>query len=105
MSKAKDAKPLALADTLRDLALLRVSGLDVSALLPSTPVSPNDTLAGPVDDSVTMSYLFAQEARTVLKIHNRADVTIRALIKVRSQYYSGFISFPVPGLGPSVRCH
>ncbi|KAF8054162.1 hypothetical protein FPV67DRAFT_1011162 [Lyophyllum atratum] len=78
MSKAKDGKPLALANTLRDLALLRVSDLDVSALLPSPAASSNDILANDlVNDSVDQSYLFVREARTAMRIHDRADVAVQ----------------------------
>ncbi|KAG6866615.1 hypothetical protein C0991_000725 [Blastosporella zonata] len=73
MSKAKDAKPLTLSDTLRDLARLRVSDFDTASLLPlkeqSSHLSDN-----PVDRFVEESYAFAREARSALKIHNRNDV-------------------------------
>lgn len=81
MSNSKDGKPFALADTLRDLAFLRVSGLDASSLLPSTSASANDMPDGSVNDSVNdsvnMSHRFVQEARTVLTIHNQADVAMQ----------------------------
>jgi hypothetical protein len=84
-------KPLPLSDTLRDLALLRVSDLDLSSLLPATSsgsvqttTSPNDTN---VDSSVSQSYEFATEARNVIRILNRGDVESQGgkVENVRSQ--------------------
>ncbi|KAJ7594719.1 hypothetical protein C8J56DRAFT_927475 [Mycena floridula] len=71
--KGKDTKPLALADTLRDLALLRAaSDIDLSALLPHS-VS-NSHIESDVEKSMQMSYEFAKEARSALKIYNRNTV-------------------------------
>jgi hypothetical protein len=84
-------KPLPLSDTLRDLALIRVSDLDLSSLLPATSsgsvqttMSPNDTN---VDSSVSQSYEFATEARNVIRILNRGDVESQGgkVENVRSQ--------------------
>ncbi|KAJ6593695.1 hypothetical protein B0H19DRAFT_918492 [Mycena capillaripes] len=71
---SKDVKPLALSATLQDLALLRVSGLDVASLVPTQPThSPKpDTVA--TDATVKQSYEFVQEARMAIKIHNRGEV-------------------------------
>lgn len=71
---SKDAKPLSLAATLRDLALLRAqSGLDLASLLPApptqTPLTPDTT-----DSTVERSHEFVQQARTAIRIHNRGDV-------------------------------
>ncbi|KAJ7675102.1 hypothetical protein B0H17DRAFT_1081795, partial [Mycena rosella] len=67
------AKPLSLSATLRDLALLRASGLDVASLVPTTvtqtPPTPDTT-----DATVERSYEFVQQARTAIKIYNREDV-------------------------------
>jgi hypothetical protein len=74
-------KPLALSDTLRDLALLRVSDVNLSTLLPATSsdsaqaaTSSDDTDRAAVDSSVSRSYEFATEARKAIKILNRGDV-------------------------------
>ena len=74
-------KPLALSDTLRDLALLRVSDVNLSTLLPATSsdsaqeaTSLDDTGRAAVDYSVSRSYEFATEARKAIKILNRGDV-------------------------------
>lgn len=73
------AKPLALSDTLRDLALLRVSDVDLDSLLPlDTSAATTDTSTGAdkdnVDSSVRNSYEFASEARKAIKLLNRGDV-------------------------------
>ncbi|KAJ7047822.1 hypothetical protein C8F04DRAFT_23223 [Mycena alexandri] len=76
MSFSKDVKPLALSATLRDLALLRVSGLDVASLLPptSTMQTPSLTSSDAVSEgTVARSYEFAEQARAAIKIYNRGD--------------------------------
>ncbi|KAI9429409.1 hypothetical protein H4582DRAFT_267979 [Lactarius indigo] len=76
-AKRKDAPPLALEDTLRDLAILRASSVDLAAVLASTmapaPVSTTIT-ATAIDTSVSRSYEFARAARSAIKISNRGDV-------------------------------
>ena len=72
MSKAKDSKPLGLPNTLRDLARLRASDFDLCSLLSSKTQSANP--AGSLDPFVEESYVFAQEARGVLRLHNRSDL-------------------------------
>jgi len=62
MSK-KDTKALPLSDTLRDLALLRASDIDLAALLP-----PNEDHASGEHTSVQLSTEFIQEARRALKL-------------------------------------
>lgn len=78
------AKPLALSDTLRDLALLRVSDVDLDSLLPpekSTNTSATGTSTGTgeddVDSSVKDSYEYASEARKAIKLLNKGDVDIQ----------------------------
>jgi hypothetical protein len=74
MSKVKtdEKKPLPLEDTLRDLALLRASELDLRSLLSiETAEAPAPT---PVDASVARSYEFAQAARATIRIQNRGEV-------------------------------
>lgn len=65
-------KPLPLGDTLRDLALLRVSSLDLASLIPaSTKDEPPTTEA---DASVERSQGFIQSARSALKTHDVGTV-------------------------------
>ncbi|KAG5719456.1 hypothetical protein E4T56_gene20649 [Termitomyces sp. T112] len=73
MSKTKDSKPLSLSHTLRDLAHLRASDFDLCSLLSSKAQSANpaDSL---IDRSVEESYLFAQEVRSALNLHNRSEL-------------------------------
>ena len=75
------SKPLPLSDTLRDLALLRVSDLELSSLIPtSSPdasakdLDHHDAERNVIDSSVKRSYEFAQEARKAIRILNRGDV-------------------------------
>ncbi|KAF9451285.1 hypothetical protein P691DRAFT_808270 [Macrolepiota fuliginosa MF-IS2] len=76
MSKAKDQKPFALSDTLRDLALLRASDLDLAALVPSSPGSGTQQTEREtaVEDSLESSHEYVRSARTVIKISDRGDV-------------------------------
>lgn len=77
-------KPLPLSDTLRDLALLRASDLDLTSLLPakssdsSTPATQpnnaNDPESESVDSVVVKSYEFAAEARKAIRLLNRGDI-------------------------------
>ncbi|ETW80964.1 hypothetical protein HETIRDRAFT_102028 [Heterobasidion irregulare TC 32-1] len=80
MSSKSKSNPFALEDTLRDLALLRVSDLDLSSLLtattsPKTPVQPEGQ--SEVDISVELSYEFAREARKAIQIQNREGVDVQ----------------------------
>ncbi|KAI5889729.1 uncharacterized protein SCHCODRAFT_02635456 [Schizophyllum commune H4-8] len=84
--KAKDRQPLALSDTLRDLALLRASSKD---LLASGLVETGD---GKHEDeevmqSLAQSYEFVAEARKALKLHNRDETAAigRKVEDVRSR--------------------
>ena len=86
-------KHLPLGDTLRDLALLRVSDLDLSSLLPQTlsesqtVASQNDAERYAIDSTVSRSYEFAAEARKAIRILNRGDVETQGgkVENVRSQ--------------------
>jgi hypothetical protein len=94
----KDSKPLPLADTLRDLALLRASDIDLTPQLsnsrgeepaPNPPKSDNndnDNDAA-VDDSVASSYNFVTEARNAVRMHYRGDVDTvgKAVDDIRSK--------------------
>ncbi|KAJ7502782.1 hypothetical protein B0H11DRAFT_602264 [Mycena galericulata] len=66
---SKDVKPLALSATLRDLALLRASGLDISSLLPP-PATKATLTPGTADATVERSYEFARQAQAAIKIYN-----------------------------------
>lgn len=74
MSHTKtDAKPLPMADVLRDLALIRASDLNLSALLPASTSSSSS--ANPtVEQSVNQSYEFVKGARAAIKTRDRGDV-------------------------------
>ncbi|KAH9060373.1 hypothetical protein EDB83DRAFT_911671 [Lactarius deliciosus] len=76
-ARKKDAPPLVLEDTLRDLAILRASGVDLAAVLASTTASAvpvSTTTATASDTSVVRSYEFARAARAAIGISNRGDV-------------------------------
>ncbi|KAJ7727945.1 hypothetical protein B0H16DRAFT_1894305 [Mycena metata] len=73
MSFSKDVKPLALSATLRDLALLRVSGLDVASLLPPTSTTQTPSSDTVSEGTVARSYEFVEQARAAIKIYNRGD--------------------------------
>lgn len=75
---SKDVKPFALGDTLRDLALLRASDVDLSALVPSNAEeSSTNDINNEVEKAVESSYDFVREARAAIKIHNRGDTDIQ----------------------------
>jgi hypothetical protein len=80
----KDTKSLPLSDTLRDLALLRVSDIDLSPLLSTTSsVEQGQSLSSSeldgddraaVNASVERSYEFVKAARSAVRMHHRGDV-------------------------------
>ncbi|SJK97283.1 uncharacterized protein ARMOST_00534 [Armillaria ostoyae] len=71
-TSTKDSKPLPLSDTLHDLALLRVSGVDLSVLVPSSSdATSTDTDVG---RSVQRSHDFIQSARSALKLRDTETV-------------------------------
>ncbi|KAF8629143.1 hypothetical protein AX17_005729 [Amanita inopinata Kibby_2008] len=67
MSKAKDTKPLPLANTLSDLAVLRASDLDLDSLLLARDSQPEP------DYEVDGSYAFVREARMALRLHTSGE--------------------------------
>jgi hypothetical protein len=83
-AKAATKNPLSLEDTLHDMAVIRSSDIDLTAILASampapSPVSPTGTAPAPapaadIDASVARSHEFAQAARAAIKIKNRGDV-------------------------------
>jgi len=58
--------------TLRDLAALRASSIDLAAVLDTAAVAPLPTTT--TDAYVLRSYDFAHAARAAIKIRNRGDV-------------------------------
>ncbi|PBK95673.1 hypothetical protein ARMGADRAFT_990798 [Armillaria gallica] len=84
-TSTKDSKPLPLSDTLHDLALLRVSDVDLSALVPSSSnATSTDTDVG---RSVQWSHDFIQSARSALKLRDTeiVDAEGKRLDAVRIQ--------------------
>ncbi|PPQ65001.1 hypothetical protein CVT26_015710 [Gymnopilus dilepis] len=84
-----DVKPLPLANVLQDLAVLRVSGLDlaqVSKLAPATHLDHNG--ASPVHQSVSDSYEFVQAARAAIKLHDSGKVESQGnrIDQIRQKY-------------------
>ncbi|TEB37542.1 hypothetical protein FA13DRAFT_1726655 [Coprinellus micaceus] len=72
--KAKDAKALPLSDTLRDLALLRASDVDLAGLLPA---SVDSKTAGGDEGSLDASSEFIRETRKALRVHDRGDAQVQ----------------------------
>lgn len=70
------SKPLQLSDTLRDLALLRASELDLASLLPKISEAVT-TPADEIESSVGASYAFVSEARKTIRILNRGDIDLQ----------------------------
>ncbi|KAF9529279.1 hypothetical protein CPB83DRAFT_853001 [Crepidotus variabilis] len=63
------AKPLPMADILRDLAVLRSSEADVLGSLIAPASAAASSLA---DESLASSYDFAKTARSAIKLHDSA---------------------------------
>jgi hypothetical protein len=73
-AKTIDMKPLALENTLRDLALLRASEVDLNALLPmANDIRAKDATVHSVDATVESSYELVREARKALKAQNGGE--------------------------------
>ncbi|KAI6129412.1 hypothetical protein EDD16DRAFT_1823933 [Pisolithus croceorrhizus] len=66
------SKPLALADTLHDLALIRASDVDLSTLIPDG--NTNVTEDTGVLKSVELSHEFVAETRAALRAYNSGDM-------------------------------
>lgn len=79
MSKTKDQKPFALTDTLRDLALLRASDLDLAALVPATSADETQKIeeSKAVEESLKTSYEYVRSTRAVLKTNDRGGVDLQ----------------------------
>ncbi|KAF9233502.1 hypothetical protein BU15DRAFT_53802 [Melanogaster broomeanus] len=68
------SKPLALGNTLRDLALLRVSNVDLSSFLPVETSTSAATESPEVSVSAARSHEFVDEARAALKVYNSGEL-------------------------------
>ena len=77
---SQDKSPLPLSDTLRDLAVLRASDIDLASFLP-----PEETSGSSIEQTqsgdqgkelraVERSFEFVKEARAAIRILNRGDV-------------------------------
>ncbi|KAI0058694.1 hypothetical protein BV25DRAFT_1810286 [Artomyces pyxidatus] len=75
-SSTTKANPLLLQETLRDLALLRASDVDLSALVASIKPTGVDDHRTTVDAAVARSYQFVREARAAIKVESRGDVVV-----------------------------
>ncbi|KAG1844167.1 hypothetical protein DFJ58DRAFT_30188 [Suillus subalutaceus] len=76
---ASKGTPLPLHDTLRDLALLRASSIDLSGLIADDPTSsqaPREVEG--VEESAIQSYVFVREVRTALRMHNSGEAQKQA---------------------------
>ncbi|KAH0827306.1 hypothetical protein J3R83DRAFT_3930 [Lanmaoa asiatica] len=74
MSSSKP-KPLPLSDTLRDLALLRASGVDFSSLLSKEPFTgTNATESSELMRSTVRSHEFVNETRGALRVYNSGEL-------------------------------
>ncbi|TFK25499.1 hypothetical protein FA15DRAFT_703605 [Coprinopsis marcescibilis] len=85
--KAKETgKPLPLSETLRDLALLRTSDVDLAALLPSEYTKGEGNDKG--DAAVKESSEFIAETRNAVKLHDRGSVEVQGkqLDEIRRKY-------------------
>lgn len=72
MSKSK---PLPLSDTLRDLALLRASGVDFSSVLAQeSAANTNVTETSELSKSTGGSYEFVNETRGALRVYNSGEL-------------------------------
>lgn len=85
MPPAKNEKPLQLADTLHDLAILRASDIDLSKFLPNV-IAQAHTHAE-MDEYVNKSYELAREARAAIRIadSDKVDAEGAKLDSIRSE--------------------
>jgi hypothetical protein len=81
--KAKEIKALPLSETLRDLALLRASEVDLASLVP--PEAAEDDKG---NQAVAESAEFIAEARKAMRVYDRGDVEVqgRKVDEVRRKY-------------------
>ena len=76
MSSKTKPNPLPLENTLRDLALLRASDIDLSSVLaPSaSPAIEGTPDHGDIEASIDRSYQFVGEARNAIRIQSKCDI-------------------------------
>ncbi|KAG2046491.1 hypothetical protein BDR06DRAFT_189316 [Suillus hirtellus] len=71
--------PLSLHDTLRDLALLRASSVDLSGLIADdTTSSQASKEAEGAEESTIQSYAFVREVRAALRMYNSGEAQKQA---------------------------
>lgn len=76
----KESRPLALKDTLRDLAVLRAADIDLAAILRTSSAtadprsSINGEATGSEQSSLDRSFEFVREARAAIQIINKGLV-------------------------------
>jgi len=79
MPSNKNPNPLASSDTLRDLAILRASDIDLASI-PGVAPSASQTIGRPQSDDtergvlINKSYTFVSEAKAAMKIMNSGMV-------------------------------
>ncbi|KAH7910495.1 hypothetical protein BJ138DRAFT_101640 [Hygrophoropsis aurantiaca] len=76
MPSKADSKPLPLSDTLRDLALLRASSIDLSNLVTHNP-SPdptNEQNDSAVEEATQRSFQLVKEGRAALRVFNSGEL-------------------------------
>ncbi|KAG2140450.1 hypothetical protein BD769DRAFT_151040 [Suillus cothurnatus] len=73
---ASKGTPLPLHDTLRDLALLRASSVDLSGLIADD--TPSSQPPKEIEESTIQSYAFVREVRTALRMHNSGEAQKQA---------------------------
>ena len=88
MSFRKNEKPLQLADTLHDLAILRASDIDLLNLLPKIP--RQSSAEAEADEYVDKSYEFIREARAAIRIadSDKVDIQGAKIDSIRSEMES-----------------
>ncbi|KAF9497290.1 hypothetical protein BDN71DRAFT_1414470 [Pleurotus eryngii] len=72
--KSKDTKAFPLNETLRDIAILRSSDIELSKLGLIPKSSSSQEVEGEVSDSVKLSYEYVAEAKKVMAIANKGTV-------------------------------
>ncbi|KAJ4483592.1 hypothetical protein J3R30DRAFT_3285159 [Lentinula aciculospora] len=70
----KETKAFPLPDVLRDLALLRVSDVQLSSLVPQPSQSPSSSHNTDLDSDLEKSYQFSKEARAAIRLRNSRKV-------------------------------
>ncbi|KAJ8077038.1 hypothetical protein PM082_001461 [Marasmius tenuissimus] len=73
MSNKKQAQSFPLKDVLRDLAVLRVSDIELATLLPST-TTQIDSEPSQTTTELQQSYEYVQNARAVIRIRDRGTL-------------------------------